>query len=101
MVGLEAQAQQVRWPCPECGEIIRLTGLLAARLAERAGRCQGCRARATLERNPGLAGFFLDFWARTGAWPQSDSWLAAVPPSGVSLAGHAYVDNRQQGTLWT
>ncbi len=69
------------WRCPQCGEHIRFPNLRALYLAERAGGCQGCRAKATFERNPGLIGLFLDFWARTDAWPQSSSWLEAVTAS--------------------
>jgi hypothetical protein len=39
-----------------------------------------------MEQNPGLIGVFLDFWYRTGTFPQSPSWLEAIP--------------RQQFTLW-
>lgn len=46
--------------------------------AERAGGCQGCRARATLERNPGLVDLFLGFWGRADAWPQSPSWTDGI-----------------------
>jgi hypothetical protein len=46
--------------------------------AERAGGCQGCRAKATLERNPGLIDLFLGFWGRADAWPQSPSWTGGI-----------------------
>jgi predicted RNA-binding Zn-ribbon protein involved in translation (DUF1610 family) len=72
---------QYLWRCPECGETIRLSNKAAVYLAEQAGRCQGCRAKATFQQKPGLIGFFLDFWARADAWPQSDSWMEAVPAS--------------------
>jgi hypothetical protein len=72
------------WRCPQCGEHIRFPSLRALYLAERAGGCQGCRARATFERNPGLIGLFLDFWARADAWPKSSSWMEAVP---IPVAG--------------
>jgi hypothetical protein len=87
---LDPKSGQYQWCCPECGEIIRLSSETAVRLAKRAGRCQGCRARATFKQNPGLVGFFLDFWARADAWPQSASWLDAVPASGVPILGNAY-----------
>ena len=41
--------------------------------------CQGCRARISFIKNPELVGLFLDFWYRTGAFPQSTSWLEAIP----------------------
>lgn len=66
------------WRCPQCEENMRFPNLLALRLVERAGGCQGCRAKATFEQNPGLIGLFLDFWVRTDAWPQSSSWIEAI-----------------------
>ncbi len=41
--------------------------------------CQGCRARTTFEGNPGLIGLFLDFWYRMDSFPQSSSWMEAIP----------------------
>jgi hypothetical protein len=90
MYVLDPQTGHYLWRCPECGETIRLTSFSAICLVKRAGCCQGCRARATFERNPGLAGFFLDFWAGADAWPQSASWLEALPAAGVSILGNAY-----------
>lgn len=86
---LDPETGHCLWACPECRETIRLTALSAVRLVGRAGRCQGCRARATLERNPALATFFLDSWARADAWPQSNSWLNAVAVSGIHIGGNA------------
>ena len=86
------------WRCPECGETIRLSSQAAVCLAEQAGRCQGCRAKATFQLRPGLIGFFLDFWARADAWPQSDSWMAAVPMSGVSIVGNGSSEPRRRST---
>lgn len=67
------------WHCPQCKEYIRVPNLMALRLAEQVGGCQGCRARAAFERNPGLTSLFLDFWVRADAWPQSHSWMEAIP----------------------
>lgn len=77
------------WRCPSCGQTIRLSNEVAVRLAERAGGCQGCRAKAAFQRNPGLVGFFVDFWSRAGAWPQSDSWMQAVRGGGISILANA------------
>jgi hypothetical protein len=71
--------------CPECGETIRLSSQAAVGLAMRAGRCQGCRAGLAFKRNPGLAGLFIDFWARANTWPQSDSWMDSMPESGIAF----------------
>ena len=75
---LDLQTGEYIWRCPQCGEHVRFPNLVALLLAEWAGGCQGCRAKATFERNPGLIGLFLDFWARSDAWPHSFSWTEAV-----------------------
>ena len=41
--------------------------------------CQGCRARKSFADNPGLVGAVLDVWSTTGAYPQSASWVEAIP----------------------
>jgi hypothetical protein len=87
---LDPKAGGYLWRCPKCGETIRLSSQAAVCLAKRTGCCQGCRARVTFEQNPGLVGFFLDFWARTDAWPQSASWMDAIPTSGVSILGNSH-----------
>ena len=71
-------AEKFWWRCPQCGEVIHFPNPLALCLAERSGGCQGCRARATLSRNPGLTDVVLDFWIRTDGWPQSPSWTDAL-----------------------
>lgn len=69
------------WRCPRCGEDIQLPNLLAVRLSNRAGGCQGCLAKSTFERNPWMVDVFLDFWIRTGHWPKSSIWMEAVMPA--------------------
>jgi hypothetical protein len=32
-----------------------------------------------LTQTPVLINAFLDFWTRTNAWPQSPSWMEALP----------------------
>ncbi len=76
---IDPQTGQFLWRCPQCKRYIRFSTLLAIELAERAGGCQGCRAKRTIERHPGLVSFYLDFWSRAGAWPQSLSWTEALP----------------------
>jgi len=66
-----------KWKCPKCGEEISFPTLGALSLAERAGGCQGCRAKATIEKNPGLMGLFLGFWEKYG-FPQSVSWTQTL-----------------------
>ena len=78
---IDPRTREFLWRCPQCGESIRFSDLLALQLAEDAGRCQGCRARATLQRRPELASVFLDLWEWADAWPQSSSWVQAIPVS--------------------
>jgi hypothetical protein len=47
--------------------------------------CQGCRAKISFEKNPLLIGVFLDFWCRTGKFPESESWLAVAPQKQFNL----------------
>ena len=47
--------------------------------------CQGCRAKISFEKNPRVIPLFLDFWCRTGNFPESASWLEAVPQKQFSL----------------
>jgi hypothetical protein len=41
--------------------------------------CQGCRARISFADNPGLVGTVLEVWRATGTYPQSASWIEAIP----------------------
>ena len=76
---IDPRTGEFLWHCPQCKEYIRFYNLSAMHVAERAGGCQGCRAKVTFERNPGLISFFLNFWTRANAWPQSHSWIEAIP----------------------
>lgn len=93
---LTPQTEEYLWRCPQCGASIRLTSGLAVSMARRAGGCQGCRAKATFERDHALIGLSVDFWARTGAWPQSDAWLEAIPAAGISILGEVHVAQGKQ-----
>ena len=69
--------------CPNCHEVISyctLDALYREMVWSEQRCCQGCRARITLEKDPGLIGLFLDFWYRTGKFPESSSWIEAIPP---------------------
>jgi len=74
--------------CPTCHRLVtcETLGMVYHEMVwnERKG-CQGCRARASFERDPGLIGLFLDFWCRTGAFPQSAIWLEAIPQPQLNL----------------
>lgn len=41
--------------------------------------CQGCRARISFADNPGLVGVVLEVWRAMGVYPQSASWVEAIP----------------------
>ena len=76
--------------CPQCHEMISYPALNALYREMVWGDrqcCQGCRARITFEKDPGLIGLFLDFWHRTGKFPESDSWVEAVPQPQLILWG--------------
>lgn len=84
----DVQADQFVVICPTCRRLISYDTLEALRLAMVESErkcCQGCRARISLERNPGLIGLYLDFWSRTYAWPQSPSWLEAISANHYNL----------------
>lgn len=87
-VGYDPQKDQHAVLCPECHEVILYRTIETLyREMVRSGRkcCQGCRARVTFMKDPGVIGMFLDFWHRTGKFPESDSWLEAVPQPQLNL----------------
>ena len=68
--------------CPRCRELIAYATLSALHHELVTGEkrcCQGCRARTSFEKNPGLIGSFLEFWRKTDSFPQSTSWLEGIP----------------------
>ncbi len=74
--------------CPKCHELIayeNLSSLQHELVLSIDKCCQGCRAKISFEKDPGLIGLFLGFWRRTGNFPQSTSWLDAIPPSILSF----------------
>jgi len=78
--------------CPKCHRLITFETLGMVYhemvLSERKC-CQGCRAKFSFEEDPGLIGKFLDFWYRTGNFPESSSWLEAIPAQQFNLWGKA------------
>jgi len=87
-VGYDPQKEEYAVLCPQCHEVILYRTLEALyREMVRGDRrcCQGCRARITFEKDPGLIGMFLDFWYRTGNFPESDSWIEAIPRPQLNL----------------
>jgi hypothetical protein len=74
--------------CPTCHRLItcRTLGMVYHEMAWSERKCcQGCRAKISFERDPGLIGLFLDFWYRTGTFPQSATWLEAIPEPQLNL----------------
>jgi hypothetical protein len=90
MYHLDPQTGDFLWRCPRCGESIRLRSQMEVYRAEQVGACEGCRAKVVFERNPELISLYIMLWARSDAWPQSVSWMEAIPPSGISILSHAY-----------
>ena len=86
-VWYDTREDRYRVLCPQCHGLISYDTIEAVYRemvsSERKG-CQGCRAKISFERDPRLAGIFLDFWCRTGRFPESDIWLEAVPQKGFS-----------------
>jgi hypothetical protein len=79
----DTQADKYLAVCPKCRRLVAFDTLQALRLSLALGDrrcCQGCRAKITFEHDPGLISVFVDFWSRSGAWPESPSWFDAIPP---------------------
>ena len=75
---LELSTGLFLWICPTCHMPIRVKYESAVKILVQKGKCQGCRARDTFARVPGMRDLFLEFWERTG-YPQSSSWAADLP----------------------
>jgi len=74
--------------CPKCHRLITYDtlGIVYREMVLSERRCcQGCRAKISFEQNPGLIGVFLDFWCRTGNFPENASWLEDVPAQQLNL----------------
>jgi hypothetical protein len=74
--------------CPTCHRLITFGGLDAIYVemvwAERRC-CQGCRAGIAFRRNPATIGAILDAWHGSGDYPQSPSWVEAIPAQQYNL----------------
>jgi len=87
-VWYDGQEDQYVVLCPTCHRLItcKTLGMVYHEMVWSERKCcQGCRAKATFERDPGLIGLFLDFWCRSGAFPQSAIWLEAIPQPQLNL----------------
>jgi DNA-directed RNA polymerase subunit RPC12/RpoP len=87
LVYIHPHTGEFLWRCPDCGESISCQDLTELDQLRDDGACEGCRARELFERNPEMIGFAVDMWARLDSWPQSSSWMEAIPPSGISVLG--------------
>ena len=87
---IQPHTGEILWRCPHCGESILCHDLAEFDQLQDEMACEGCRARELFERNPEVIGFAVDMWARLDSWPQSSSWMEAIPPSGISVLGAGY-----------
>ena len=88
-VGHDFQTGQYFALCPQCRERITYgtpDSLYRELISGDQKCCQGRRARNSFERNPALVGLFLDFWYLAGSFPQSTSWLEAIPQTHFILS---------------
>jgi len=90
LVYIDPQTGEFLWRCPLCGESIRCQDQFEIDQLESEAACEGCRARELFESNPEIIAFAVDMWARMDSWPQSSTWMEAIPPSGISVLGGDY-----------
>ena len=87
-VWYDSQEDQYVVLCPKCHGLIiydKLGIVYREMVLSERKCCQGCRAKISFEQDPGLIGVFLDFWHRTGNFPESASWLEAIPQQHFNL----------------
>ena len=87
-VWYDSQENQYLVLCPKCHGLIiydKLGIVYREMVLSERKCCQGCRAKISFEQNPGLIGVFLDFWHRAGNFPESPSWLEAIPQQQFNL----------------
>ena len=87
-VWYDSQEDQYLALCPACHELITCDTpdhVYYELVWSRHKCCQGCRARLSFQQDPGLIGIFLDYWYRKGNFPESTSWLEAIPPEQFNL----------------
>jgi hypothetical protein len=84
----DSQEKQFVVLCPQCHTLIPYAtpGIAYREMVLSARKCcQGCRARSSFGKSPGVVGPVLDFWCRSGNFPESGSWLEAIPQGQFSL----------------
>jgi hypothetical protein len=95
---IDPKTGEYLWRCPQCKEDVRFSSLSTLHMSAKAGGCQGCLAKATFQRSPGMVHLFTDFWIRKGHWPESSSWLVSAGyPAAVegSLARGRHIQRPQ------
>jgi len=78
----DCQADQYVVLCPECHMLIAYDTpeeLYVEMVWREHQACQGCRARALFACHPSVVGEVLEVWRQTRTFPQSPSWVAAIP----------------------
>jgi N-acyl-L-homoserine lactone synthetase len=84
----DCQADQYVVVCPECHMLIAYDTpeeLYLELVWQEQQCCEGCRARALFACNPHLVGEVLEVWLQTRTFPQSPSWVEAIPRYQCSL----------------
>jgi len=74
--------------CPECHNLIvyrTLYELCSEMVFSERSCCEGCRARALFESDPNWIGAVLDAWMESDTFPQSPSWMEAIPDYGYTV----------------
>jgi hypothetical protein len=87
---IDPQTGEFLWRCPHCGESIHCQDQEQVDQLEEDAACGGCRAKELFASNPEIIGFAVELWARSDSWPQSSSWMEAIPPTGISVLGSDY-----------
>ena len=78
----DSQAEQYVVLCPACHMLIAYDTpeeLYVEMVWREQQVCQGCRARVLFASNPHLVGEVLEVWLQTRTFPQSPSWVEAIP----------------------
>jgi hypothetical protein len=78
----DRQADKYVVLCPECQRLILYDApdtLYVEIVWSERQCCRGCRARIMFERNPTLIETVLEHWYRNDSFPQSPSWIEAIP----------------------
>jgi hypothetical protein len=87
--------------CPVCRKLIvfaTLDDLYCTMVWGDLQCCAGCQARFVFEHNPDAIGAFLCLWYSTGSFPQSASWVEAIPSSQCTMWANEIVAGLEAAT---